>query len=89
MSPSEVQDDGRTNAVRPYRTHPVTMSGSPVIRRTHNTAVRGSLAIWTSIEQGHAGAEAWLVPMVQHGTALVTRVSGEPQDVVGFVVVGP
>ena len=66
-----------------------TLSDSPAIRRIRNAAVRESLAIWTSIEQDHAGAEAWLAPMVQRGTALVAHVSGEPQDVVGFAVAGP
>ena len=66
-----------------------TLSDSPAIRRIRNAAVRESLAIWTSIEQDHAGAEAWLAPMVQRGTALVVHVSGEPQDVVGFAVAGP
>ena len=36
------------------------MADSPAIRRIRNAAVRESLAIWTSIEQDHAGAEAWL-----------------------------
>ena len=89
MPPSEAQDDGRADAARPYRIRPATMSDSPAIRRIRNTAVRESLAIWTSIEQDHAGAEAWLAPMVQRGTALVAHVSGEPQDVVGFAVAGP
>ena len=65
------------------------MADSPAIRRIRNAAVRESLAIWTSIEQDHAGAEAWLAPMVQRGTALVAHVSGEPHDVVGFAVAGP
>ena len=60
-----------------------------MIRRIRNAAVRESLAIWTSIEQDHAEAEAWLAPMVQRGTALVAHVSGRPQDVVGFAVAGP
>ncbi|WCA41779.1 GNAT family N-acetyltransferase [Actinomyces oris] len=74
---------------RTYRIRPATMSDSPTIRQIRNAAVRESLAIWTSIEQDHAEAEAWLAPMVQRGTALVAHVSGEPQDVVGFAVAGP
>ena len=89
MPPSEVQDDGRADAARTYRIRPATMADSPAIRRIRNAAVRESLAIWTSIEQDHAEAEAWLAPMVQRGTALVVHVSGEPQDVVGFAVAGP
>ena len=42
------------------------MADSPAIRRIRNAAVRESLAIWTSIEQDHAEAEAWLAP---HGAA--------------------
>ena len=61
----------------------------PTIRQIRNAAVRESLAIWTSIEQDHAEAEAWLAPMVQRGTALVAHVSGKPQDIVGFAVAGP
>ncbi|QQQ60387.1 GNAT family N-acetyltransferase [Actinomyces sp. HMT 175] len=76
-------------AARTYRIRPATMSDSPAIRRIRNAAVRESLAIWTSIEQDHAEAEAWLAPMVQRGTALVAHVSGRPQDVVGFAVAGP
>ena len=76
-------------AARTYRIRPATMADSPMIRRIRNAAVRESLAIWTSIEQDHAEAEAWLAPMVQRGTALVAHVSGRPQDVVGFAVAGP
>ena len=89
MPPSEAQDDGRADEARTYRIRPATMADSPAIRRIRNAAVRESLAIWTSIEQDHAGAEAWLAPMVQRGTALVAHVSGEPHDVVGFAVAGP
>ena len=89
MPPSEAQGDGRAEAACTYRIRPATMADSPAIRRIRNAAVRESLAIWTSIEQDHAGAEAWLAPMVQRGTALVAHVSGEPQDVVGFAVAGP
>ena len=89
MPPSEAQGDGRAEATCTYRIRPATMADSPAIRRIRNAAVRESLAIWTSIEQDHAGAEAWLAPMVQRGTALVAHVSGEPQDVVGFAVAGP
>ena len=89
MPPSEAQDDGRADEARTYRIRPATMSDSPAIRRIRNAAVRESLAIWTSIEQDHAEAEAWLAPMVQRGTALVAHVSGRPQDVVGFAVAGP
>ena len=89
MPPSEAQEDGRADAACTYRIRPATMADSPAIRRIRNAAVRESLAIWTSIEQDHAGAEAWLAPMVQRGTALVVHVSGEPQDVVGFAVAGP
>ncbi|WP_256694863.1 GNAT family N-acetyltransferase [Actinomyces oris] len=74
---------------RTYRIRPATMADSPTIRQIRNAAVRESLAIWTSIEQDHAEAEAWLAPMVQRGTALVAHVSGRPQDVVGFAVAGP
>ena len=89
MPPSEAQGDGRAEAACTYRIRPATMADSPAIRRIRNAAVRESLAIWTSIEQDHAGAEAWLAPMVQRGTALVAHVSGRPQDVVGFAVAGP
>ena len=89
MPPSEAQGDGRAEAACTYRIRPATMADSPAIRRIRNAAVRESLAIWTSIEQDHAGAEAWLAPMVQRGTALVAHVSGKPQDVVGFAVAGP
>ena len=89
MPPSEAQGDGCADAAPTYRIRPATMADSPAIRRIRNAAVRESLAIWTSIEQDHAGAEAWLAPMVQRGTALVAHVSGEPQDVVGFAVAGP
>ena len=89
MPPSEAQGDGRAEAACTYRIRPATMADSPEIRRIRNAAVRESLAIWTSIEQDHAGAEAWLAPMVQRGTALVAHVSGEPHDVVGFAVAGP
>lgn len=89
MPPSEAQGDGRAEATCTYRIRPATMADSPAIRRIRNAAVRESLAIWTSIEQDHAGAEAWLAPMVQRGTALVAHVSGEPHDVVGFAVAGP
>ena len=89
MPPSEAQGDGRAEAACTYRSRPATMADSPAIRRIRNAAVRESLAIWTSIEQDHAGAEAWLAPMVQRGTALVAHVSGKPQDVVGFAVAGP
>ena len=89
MPPSEAQGDGRAEAACTYRIRPATMADSPAIRRIRNAAVRESLAIWTSIEQDHAGAEAWLAPMVQRGTALVVHVSGEPHDVVGFAVAGP
>ena len=89
MPPSEAQGDGRAEAACTYRIRPATMADSPAIRRIRNAAVRESLAIWTSIEQDHAGAEAWLAPMVQRGTALVAHVSGEPHDVVGFAVAGP
>ena len=89
MPPSEAQGDGRAEAACTYRIRPATMADSPAICRIRNAAVRESLAIWTSIEQDHAGAEAWLAPMVQRGTALVVHVSGEPQDVVGFAVAGP
>ena len=89
MPPSEAQEDGRADTARTYRIRPATMADSPAIRRIRNAAVRESLAIWTSIEQDHAGAEAWLAPMVQRETALVVHVSGEPQDVVGFAVAGP
>ena len=89
MPPSEAQGDGRAEAACTYRIRPATMADSPAICRIRNAAVRESLAIWTSIEQDHAGAEAWLAPMVQRGTALVAHVSGEPHDVVGFAVAGP
>ena len=89
MPPSEAQGDGRAEAACTYRIRPATMADSPAIRRIRNAAVRESLAIWTSIEQDHAGAEAWLAPMVQRGTALVAHVSGKPQDVVGFALAGP
>ena len=89
MPPSEAQGDGRAEAACTYRIRPATMADSPAIRRIRNAAVRESLAIWTSIEQDHAEAEAWLAPMVQRGTALVAHVSGRPQDVVGFAVAGP
>ena len=89
MPPSEAQDDGRADEARTYRIRPATMADSPAIRRIRNAAVRESLAIWTSIEQDHAEAEAWLAPMVRRGTALIAHVSGKPQDVVGFAVAGP
>ena len=89
MPPSEVQGDGRAEVARTYRIRPATMADSPTIRQIRNAAVRESLAIWTSIEQDHAEAEAWLAPMVQRGTALVAHVSGKPQDIVGFAVAGP
>lgn len=89
MPPSEVQGDGRAEVARTYRIRPATMADSPTIRQIRNAAARESLAIWTSIEQDHAEAEAWLAPMVQRGTALVAHVSGKPQDIVGFAVAGP
>ena len=89
MPPCEARVHGHAEVARTYRIRPATMSDSPTIRQIRNAAVRESLAIWTSIEQDHAEAEAWLAPMVQRGTALVAHVSGEPQDVVGFAVAGP
>ena len=89
MSPCEARVHGHAEVARTYRIRPATMADSPAIRRIRNAAVRESLAIWTSIEQDHAEAEAWLAPMVQRGTALVAHVSGRPQDVVGFAVAGP
>ena len=47
------------------------MADSPGIRAIRNTAVRESLALWTSVEQDARQAEAWLAPMVRRGTALV------------------
>ena len=87
--PSETKGYGHADAVQTYQIRPATMEDSPAIRHIRNAAVRESLAIWTSIEQDHAEAEAWLAPMVQRGTALVAHVSGKPQDVVGFAVAGP
>ena len=89
MPPCEAQAHGHAEEARTYRIRPATMADSPTIRQIRNAAVRESLAIWTSIEQNHAEAEAWLAPMVQRGTALVAHVSGKPQDVVGFAVAGP
>lgn len=89
MPPCEARVHGHAEVARTYRIRPATMSDSPTIRQIRNAAVRESLAIWTSIEQDHAEAEAWLAPMVQRGTALVAHVSGRPQDVVGFAVAGP
>ena len=89
MPPCEARVHGHAEVARTYRIRPATMADSPAIRRIRNAAVRESLAIWTSIEQDHAEAEAWLAPMVQRGTALVAHVSGKPQDVVGFAVAGP
>ena len=89
MPLSEAQVQGHAEVAHTYRIRPATMADSPAIRRIRNAAVRESLAIWTSIEQDHAEAEAWLAPMVQRGTALVAHVSGRPQDVVGFAVAGP
>ena len=89
MPPCEARVHGHAEVARTYRIRPATMADSPTIRRIRNAAVRESLAIWTSIEQDHAEAEAWLAPMVQRGTALVAHVSGRPQDVVGFAVAGP
>ena len=89
MPPCEARVHGHAEEARTYRIRPATMADSPTIRQIRNAAVRESLAIWTSIEQDHAEAEAWLAPMVQRGTALVAHVSGKPQDVVGFAVAGP
>ena len=89
MPPCEARVHGHAEVARTYRIRPATMADSPTIRQIRNAAVRESLAIWTSIEQDHAEAEAWLAPMVQRGTALVAHVSGRPQDVVGFAVAGP
>ena len=89
MPPSETKGYGLAEAVQTYRIRPATMADSSAIRKIRNAAVRESLAIWTNIEQDSAGAEAWLAPMVQRGTALVAHVSGKPQDVVGFAVAGP
>ena len=89
MPAPETKGHGRPTAVQTYGIRPATMADSLAIRQIRNAAVRKSLAIWTSIEQDHAGAEAWLAPMVQRGTALVAHVSGEPHDVVGFAVAGP
>ena len=89
MPPCEAQAHGHAEEARTYRIRPATMADSPTIRQIRNAAVRESLAIWTSIEQNHAEAEAWLAPVVQRGTALVAHVSGRPQDVVGFAVAGP
>ena len=89
MPPCEARVHGHAEVARTYRIRPATMADSPTIRQIRNAAVRESLAIWTSIEQDHAEAEAWLAPMVQRGTALVAHVSGKPQDVVGFAVAGP
>ena len=89
MPPCEARVHGHAEVARTYRIRPATMSDSPTIRQIRNAAVRESLAIWTSIEQDHAEAEAWLAPMVQRGTALVAHVSGEPHNVVGFAVAGP
>ena len=89
MPPSETKGYGHAEAVQTYRIRPATMADSSAIRKIRNAAVRESLAIWTNIEQDSAGAEAWLAPMVQRGTALVAHVSGKPQDVVGFAVAGP
>ena len=89
MPPCEARVHGHAEVARTYRIRPATMADSPTIRQIRNAAVRESLAIWTSIEQDHAEAEAWLDPVVQRGTALVAHVSGRPQDVVGFAVAGP
>ena len=89
MPPSETKGYGLAEAVQTYRIRPATIADSSAIRKIRNAAVRESLAIWTNIEQDSAGAEAWLAPMVQRGTALVAHVSGKPQDVVGFAVAGP
>ena len=89
MSSSEIPGHEHVEAVQTYRIRPATMADCSAIRRIRNAAVRESLAIWTSIEQNPAEAEAWLAPMVQRGTALVAHVSGEPQDVVGFAVAAP
>ena len=89
MPPCEARVHGHAEEARTYRIRPATMADSPAIRQIRNAAVRESLAIWTSIEQDHAEAEAWLDPVVQRGTALVAHVSGRPQDVVGFAVAGP
>ena len=70
MPPCEARVHGHAEVARTYRIRPATMADSPAIRRIRNAAVRESLAIWTSIEQDHAEAEAWLAPMVQRGTAL-------------------
>ncbi|TFH53928.1 GNAT family N-acetyltransferase [Actinomyces viscosus] len=69
-----------------YRIRPATMADSPAIRQIRNAAVRESLAIWTSVEQDPAQAEAWLAPMVQRGTALVAHPEGKAQEIVGFAV---
>ena len=89
MPSSEIPGHEHVEAVQTYRIRPATMADCSAIRRIRNAAVRESLAIWTSIEQDPAGAETWLAPMVQRGTALVAHVSGKPPDVVGFAVAGP
>ena len=89
MPPSETPGHEHVEAEQTYRIRPAAMADCSAIRQIRNVAVRDSLAIWTSIEQNPAEAEAWLAPMVQRGTALVAHVSEEPRDVVGFAVAGP
>ena len=88
MPAPETKGHGRPTAVQTYGIRPATMADSLAIRQIRNAAVRESLAIWTSIEQDPAQAEAWLAPMVQRGTALVAHVDGKPQEIVGFAVAG-
>ena len=88
MPSSERKGDMHADAAQAYQIRPATMADSPAIRQIRNAAVRESLAIWTSIEQDPAQAEAWLAPMVQRGTALVAHVDGKPQEIVGFAVAG-
>ena len=83
----------------PLIVRPAVMADSPGIRAIRNTAVRESLALWTSVEQDARQAEAWLAPMVRRGTALVAVAAGSAiatgdgpasdQEVVGFAVASP
>ena len=86
MTSSEREGTEPAEAAQAYRIRPATMADSSAIRQIRNAAIRESLAIWTSIEQDPAQAEAWLAPMVQRGTALVAHRDDEPREIVGFAV---
>lgn len=81
----------RVHEADSFRIRPATIDDSPGIRSIRNTAIRESLAIWTSVEQDREQAEAWLWPMVERGTALVVsrRTAGGQEEIAGFAVAGP